>query len=118
MKPMTIYTDNTGGTSGSADNITPTTDYLPLLGVTEVFGSASNINVYEKTKQRQYSYYIAGNSTIKYKHSNTSNSATWWLRSPSTYSSSRWARANAGGDGSCSTADTNFSYGIAPIFRV
>ena len=44
LKPITKYTDNVGGGSGSVQsNVTATTDYLPLLSMKEVFGSTQGI---------------------------------------------------------------------------
>ena len=82
LKSVTKYTDNTGGGSSEASNVTATTDYFFLLSEFEVYGSISNGNTNEKNKQAQYAYYSAGNSKIKYKHDGTSTAAFWWLRSP------------------------------------
>ena len=88
LKSVTKYTDNTGGGSTAASNVTATTDYFFLLSEFEVFGSISYGNTNEKNKQAQYAYYSAGNSKIKYKHNGTSTAAIWWLRSPSACDSS------------------------------
>lgn len=82
IKSVTKYTDNTGGGSSEASNVTATTDYFFLLSEFEVYGSISDGNTNEKNKQAQYAYYSAGNSKIKYKHDGTSTAAFWWLRSP------------------------------------
>lgn len=82
IKSVTKYTDNTGGGSSEASNVTATTDYFFLLSEFEVYGSISDGNTNEKNKQAQYAYYSAGNSKIKYKHDGTSTAAYWWLRSP------------------------------------
>ena len=82
LKSVTKYTDNIGGGSKGAKNVTATTDYFFLLSEFEVFGSISYGNTNEKNKQAQYAYYSAGNSKIKYKHNGTSTAARWWLRSP------------------------------------
>lgn len=115
MKPMTIYTDNIGGTSGVADNITPTIDYLPLLAEYEILGTRVMASHHERKKQNVYAYYALGNSNTKYNHSQTSTSVVWWTRSPVNANSARFARVL---NETCSQADANFSYGIAPIFRV
>lgn len=55
MKPMTIYTDNTGRSSSStASYVTATVDYLPLLAEFEVLGKTSYANTYEQNYQKQY----------------------------------------------------------------
>ena len=82
MKPMTIYTDNTGGGSNTASYVTASVDYLPLLAEFEIFGTRSYANSAEQNYQQQYQYYKNGNSKVKYRHSSTSSTAYWWERSP------------------------------------
>ena len=89
MKPMTIYTDNTGGGSNTASYVTASVDYLPLLAEFEIFGTRSYANSAEQNYQQQYQYYKNGNSKVKYRHSSTSSTALWWERSPY-YNSSRY----------------------------
>ena len=116
MKPMTIYTDNTGGGSNTASNVTASVDYLPLLAEYEIFGTRSYANSSEQNHQAQYAYYSAGNSKVKYRHSATSSAAWWWERSPSCNYSSAFCFVNTNG-----TADINdawYSFGVAPAFRV
>ena len=81
LKSVTKYTDNTGGRSTAASNVTATTDYFFLLSEFEVFGTIYYANSNESSKQAQYAYYSAGNSKIKYKHNDTSTAASWRLRS-------------------------------------
>ena len=115
MKPMTIYTDNTGGGTDTASNVTSSVDYLPLLAEYEIFGARSYANSAEKNYQAQYAYYSAGNSKVKYRHSATGSTADWWERSP--YSgSSNFCSVNANGTASASYA--RYSLGLAPAFRV
>lgn len=116
MKPMTIYTDNTGGGSNTASNVTASVDYLPLLAEYEIFGTRSYANSSEQNHQAQYAYYSAGNSKVKYRHSATSSTAWWWERS-SYYGNSTgfcfvYTNGNANG------YDTGGSAGVAPAFRV
>ena len=116
MKPMTIYTDNTGGGSNTASNVTASVDYLPLLAEYEIFGTRSYANSSEQNHQAQYAYYSAGNSKVKYRHSATSSAAWWWERSPCYVGSTGFCIVNTGGN-----ADFNgawYSYGVAPAFRV
>ena len=82
MKPMNIYTDNTGGGSNTASYVTKSVDYLPLLAEYEIFGTRSYANSAEQNYQAQYQYYKNGNSKVKYRHSSTSSTAYWWERSP------------------------------------
>ena len=116
MKPMTIYTDNTGGGSNTASNVTASVDYLPLLAEYEIFGTRSYANSSEQNHQAQYAYYSAGNSKVKYRHSATSSTAWWWERSPIYNDSYYFCYVYTNGN-----ADTNaawYSIGVAPAFRV
>ena len=82
MKPVTKYTDNKGGGTETASNVTETTDYLWLLAEYEVFGSWTYANRGERDYQEQYDYYANGNSKVKYRQSSTGEAARWLLRSP------------------------------------
>lgn len=116
MKPMTIYSDNTGGGTENTANVTATIDYLPLLAEYEIFGSIAQANAAEKNYQQQYAYYAAGNSKVKYSHSSIDTAALWWERSVRSYTASQGSNVSAGG-----TTDyysVGLSLGIAPIFRV
>lgn len=116
MKPMTIYTDNTGGGSNTASYVTASVDYLPLLAEFEIFGTRSYANSAEQNYQQQYQYYKNGNSKVKYRHSSTSSTAYWWERSPyynySNYFCLVTTNGNANGNGARNSG------GLAPAFRV
>lgn len=116
MKPMNIYTDNTGGGSNTASYVTKSVDYLPLLAEYEIFGTRSYANSAEQNYQAQYQYYKNGNSKVKYRHSSTSSAASWWERSPNcsdgNYFCSVYTNGGANGNGA------GFSIGVAPAFRV
>ena len=116
MKPMTIYTDNTGGGSNTASNVTASVDYLPLLAEYEIFGTRSYANSSEQNHQAQYAYYSAGNSKVKYRHSATSSTAWWWERSPYYSYSGYFCYVDTNGTAGLSGA--RLSYGVAPAFRV
>lgn len=116
MKPMTIYTDNTGGGSNTASNVTASVDYLPLLAEYEIFGTRSYANSSEQNHQAQYAYYSAGNSKVKYRHSATSSAAWWWGRSPCYLYSGYFCIVGTGG--SANGYGARCSYGVAPAFRV
>lgn len=122
MKPMNIYTDNTGGGSNNASYVTKTVDYLPLLAECEIFGDTYGYsedgyaNDAEKNYQQQYQYYKNGNSEVKCRHSLPRYTAYWWVRSPYCNNSSSFCNVENEGD-----TDHNgamYSYGIAPAFRV
>ena len=116
LKSVTKYTDNTGGGSSAASNVTATTDYFFLLSEFEVFGSISYANGNEKNKQAQYAYYSAGNSKIKYKHNGTSTAAFWWLRSP--LAGDSYSFVYVGTDGTVNYSNAFYSLGFAPGFCV
>lgn len=116
MKPMNIYTDNTGGGSNTASYVTKSVDYLPLLAEYEIFGTRSYANSAEQNYQAQYQYYKNGNSKVKYRHSSTSSTAYWWERSPYYGSSRHFCSVSTSGDADYNGA--RYSYGLAPAFRV
>lgn len=116
MKPMTIYTDNTGGGSNTASYVTASVDYLPLLAEFEIFGTRSYANSAEQNYQQQYQYYKNGNSKVKYRHSSTSSTALWWERSPRSGNGGAFCIGDTGGGAGNSGA--RYSYGLAPAFRV
>ena len=116
MKPMTIYTDNTGGGSNTASYVTASADYLPLLAEFEIFGTRSYANSAEQNYQQQYQYYKNGNSKVKYRHSSTSSTAYWWERSPYYGNSGYFCYVGTGGYANLYFA--GYSYGLAPAFRV
>lgn len=116
MKPMTIYTDNTGGGSNTASYVTASVDYLPLLAEFEIFGTRSYANSAEQNYQQQYQYYKNGNSKVKYRHSSTSSTAYWWERSPYYNDSNDFCNVDT--DGNATSANAGYSRGLAPAFRV
>ena len=116
MKPMNIYTDNTGGGSNTASYVTKSVDYLPLLAEYEIFGTRSYANSAEQNYQAQYQYYKNGNSKVKYRHSSTSSTAHWWERSPYYNISSGFCSVDTSGGANGSYARDSF--GLAPAFRV
>ena len=119
MQPMNIYTDNVGGGSDNASYVTKTVDYLPLLAEYEVFGGEdkySYANSAEKNYQARYAYYSAGNSRVKYRHRQTSSAVHWSERSPNYKNNREFCRVHSDGEADCGYA--NYTYGIAPIFRV
>lgn len=114
MKPVTKYSDNTGGGSGNASYVTATTEYLWLMSEFEVLGSISRSNSAEQNSQKQYDYYKAGNSKLKYKHNATSTKALWWLRSVYASSGSNFCMVTE--TGATSGRSAQYSHGIAACF--
>lgn len=116
MKPITKYSDNTGNKVNTASCVTTSVDYLPLLSEFEIFGSRSYSNSYEKNYQKQYTYYANGNSKVKYRHSSTSSTAYWWVRSAYYNTTSNFCFVNTNGYVSFGAARN--SRGVAPAFVV
>lgn len=116
MRPMYIYSDNTGGTSNTASYVTGTLDYLPLLAEFEVFGTRTKANSAEQNYQTQYQYYKDGNSKVKHRHSSTSSTVPWWERSIATTYASSFCMVTSGGTSGSQAA--NYSYSLAPMFKV
>lgn len=115
IKSVTKYTDNTGNSS-AASAVTATTDEVFLLAEYEVFGTISRGNSNESSKQKQYDYYSAGNSKIKYNHSATSTAVVWWLRSPAASISTDFVFVSTGG--TVIGYYAHLSRGFAPGFCV
>lgn len=119
LKPMTIYSDNTGGGSDTASYVTATVDYLPLLSEYEIQGTRNYANSAEQNHQAQYQYYKY-NGHVKYKHNATSTKALWWLRSVNATDSDSKCFCRVLGDlyGGINYFEAYYCYGVAPIFRV
>mgnify|MGYP002710947539 FL=1 len=116
MRPMYVYTDNTGGGSDTASYVTGTLDYLPLLAEYEVHGAKTYANSAEQNNQTQYAYYKNGNSKVKYVHSNISSAIGWWNRSPDCSHSRYFCRVDD--KGFAANYSAYYSYGVAPMFKV
>ena len=116
MQPMTKYSDNTGGGNDTASYVTTTVDYLPLLAEYEIFGTRSYANSAEKNYQTQYTYFINGNSKVKYKHNDTATSAYWWERSVHSTGTSDFCGVHT--SGSASNRSAYNSLGISPAFKI
>lgn len=116
MKEIIAYTDNEGGGNNDENNVSEIRDYLPLLSEYEIFGTRKLANSVEKNYQKQYAYYSAGNSKVKYRYNETSSAVWWWERSPFYNNNSYFCCVTMNGDTQANSA--KYSYGIAPIFRV
>lgn len=112
IKSSTIYT--AAGTSIIA--CTASDDDVFLLAEYEVFGTQKIATPQETNYLKQYAYYSAGNSKVKYQHKSTGYAANWWLRSPNYSSKSSFCHVNT--SGASYGIDANFSYGVAPCFKV
>lgn len=117
LKPVTKYTDNVGGGTNEDWKISATQDYIFLPSEMEIGGEVMYGNGSEESFQKQYDYYAAGNSRLRYMHEHTDNPTRYWLRSPDGgfawafvvvfKSGERFLRHNA-----------QYSHGIAPCFCV
>lgn len=118
LAAWTIYTDNVGGGTDTASNVSTSVDYLPLLAEYEVHGARSYANSYENTgdKQKQMAYYTNGNSKIKYNHSNTGTAIRWWVRSPDYTNGNLFC--NVHDYGNAYYGNSYYSRGLAPAFKV
>ena len=112
IKQSTIFTAPNNGNIA----LTATQDEVFLLAEYEVFGSISYASTQESTYLKQYSYYSAGNSKVKYKHDSTSSTAYWWERSPTYGSDIGFCRVNSRGIGYDNGASG--SSGVSPCFKV
>lgn len=116
IKTTTLYTDNTGGRSTSSSYVTQTQDELYLLAELEIFGQLAYANAAEQNYQKQYAYYVAGNSKIKYKHNDTATVAYWWERSVRAADSYYFCVVTI--DGTANIDAASGSHGLAPAFKV
>lgn len=116
MKPVTKYTDNSGGGSNTSGAVTATTDYLFFLSEFEIQGSRSYANQYEQNYQAQYDYYKAGNSKVKYCHRDVNTAVYHWCRSA--YYANGRAFCSVHSSGGADTFDASYSDGVAPGFCV
>ena len=112
IKPSTIFTaPNTGDIE-----LTATQDEVFLLAEYEVFGTRTRASTQESNYLKQYSYYSAGNSKVKYLHNATDTAANWWERSPRSGDSNSFCNVGTGG-GAYSYVAHN-SRGVSPAFKV
>ena len=114
MKPITKYSDNTGGGNNTASYVTATTDYLTLLAEFEYHGSRSYANSAEQNYQKQYDYYKAGNSKVHYSHDNTGEAVNAWTRSANYSNSNSFCLVYT--DGTPITDSADYSRALAPGF--
>ena len=112
IKPSTIFTaPDTGNIE-----LTATQDEIFLLAEYEVFGAHTYASTQESNYLKQYSYYSAGNSKVKYRHNATSYAAYWWERSPSSNNSYFFCIVNI--NGIANNDYHTYSYGVSPCFKV
>lgn len=112
IKPSTIFTaQDTGNITCTA-----TQDDVFLLAEYEIFGARTYASKQEPNYLKQYSYYAAGNSKVKYMHNSTATDAFWWERSPSSNSSDLFCIVYGNGSANMNTA--NYLRCVSPVFKV
>ena len=112
IKPSTVFTaPDTGDIE-----LTATEDDVFLLAEYEVFGSRTYASTQEHNYLKQYSYYSAGNSKVKYKHNDTSVAAAWRERSPVYANSGIFCFVRSNGTAYANNA--SYSSGVSPVFKV
>ena len=112
IKPSTVFTAPDNGNI----ELTATEDDVFLLAEFEVFGTRTSASTQEPNYLKQYAYYSAGNSKLKYLHNATSTAADWWERSPYSGNSNFFCYVNTSGD--INRYRANRSYGVSPAFKV
>lgn len=120
ITPCTKYTDNVGNyrqnLGGVQSAVTSTQDKIFLLSEYELTGQTNYSNSFEAQFQKQYMFYANGNSRIKYKHLDTTDKCSYWVRSLSTYRYNKWCYADI--EGYVYEDDAKVSYGFCPCFMV
>ena len=112
IKPSTIFTaPDTGDIA-----LTATEDDVFLLAEYEVLGSRTSASTQEPNYLKQYAYYAAGNSKVKYRHNATGDAADWWERS--SLSDFSFGFCCVDDSGSAAHAVTNASFGVSPAFKI
>lgn len=112
IKTSTIFTAPNKGNIA----LTATQDEVFLLAEYEVFGTRTYASTQEPNYLKQYAYYSAGNSKVKYKHNDTSESVFWWERSPVHYDSGYLCYVFTSGKAGITYASN--SVGVSPCFKV
>ena len=112
IKPSTIFTTQGNGNGAC----TATEDEIFLLAEYEVFGARTYASTQEPNYLKQYSYYSAGNSKVKYQHNATSAAANWRERSPTSDYSSYFCYVYT--EGIANASEASYSYGVSPAFKV
>ena len=116
IKPVTIYSDNVGGGSDTASNVTASSEEFYLPADFEVHGARSYANSAEQNYQTQLAYYKAGNRKVKYKHNATETTAYVWCRSAFYATPASFCDVSISGGAAAASASS--SLGVAPLCNV
>ena len=112
IKSSTIYTAPNKGDIA----LTATEDDVFLLAEYEIFGVRTRASSQEPNYLKQYAYYSAGNSKVKYLHNATSTAAYWWERSPTSNSPEFFCVVNENGGAYITRG--NYTRSVSPAFKV
>lgn len=112
IKTSTIFTAPNHGDIA----LTATEDEVFLLAEFEVFGSITKASTQEPNYLKQYAYYSAGNSKVKYQHNSTIDPVIWWERSP--FSGVNLNFCCAARTGNADMDNSSGSSGVSPCFKV
>ena len=112
IKSSTIFTAPDKGDIA----LTATEDEVFLLAEYEVLGTRTYASTQEPNYLKQYNYYSAGNSKVKYLHNVTSSAAFWWERSPHSGHSARFCCVSTYGSGS--NYNAYICNGVSPAFKI
>ena len=120
IKTVVKWTDNVGGNSDIASNVTATTEEIFLLSEYEVFGYQDLANNAEQEYQQEYPFYKTTAELYRDGHTGEHTYVSWALRSPDmtgaiSYRGQRFCAADYYG---CEALDANFSEGFSPAFCV
>ena len=114
------YSDNKGGGTNVAANVTQTSDKIWLLAEYEVQGKRGYANSAEQDYQQQYEYYRNGNYSGRYKFNATDTGCLWWLRSADTNSEYTFIGALVSPTAKTMVTNSNAVavFGFSPAFMV
>ena len=115
ITPCNKFTDIEGGTEQKKVAVMPVQDKIFLLSEYEILGATNRSNPEEANNQQQYDYFKTNSNLQRYKHSQTSKKAEWWLRSCDTLTNDKFLRIY--GNSSVGT----YAYkglGIVPCFTI
>lgn len=114
ISPSTKYTDNVGGATNLADNVTATHDYIWIPAQFEVRDSLYSVNAAEGVLGARYDYYKNGISYNRYRHDSPTTAADYWFRSPSAPTETLFRSWITGG----SAHNANLNFAFVPCFTI
>lgn len=114
IKTTTLWTNNVGG-GNQASNVSANSNEIYYLAEFEVQGQRTHANPAEQNYQKQYAYYSAGNSKIKFSDTQIDDVA-WLLRSSSSKDDENFCVVYY--DGTSELISAYMYGGFAPAFKV